>query len=430
MRNVLILALLCNIVLPLKAQKQTGIDTVKLYLLQNQYSTAIEYIQKNHSSENSYYRYLALSYKNLYNYSQALVYYQRALESDSLNFLLNFEIANTYKQADLTDKALLFFKKADRINSTVITKAEIAALLVNNNSIKEALALYANLHLHDSINLFFIRNMARCYEQLNNTDSAIFFYSKILDINKLEAFAVNKLANLYIRNKEYNKSLTLSNAFIKIDSTNSFINRVNAYGYVFLKQYDTAIVRFQTCIRHADTSAFVYKFLGISYYKTEDYESAINYLERSYWQDSSDAKATYFLGLACANTYYKQKGIYYLNKTLSLVCPADQELADLYKNVALANRGFYRDEVALKYYLRAQSIMPTDPLLIFSIAELYDDFIRDKKTALKYYQQFMTTRPKKTADESQVVKGTKTMSYYDLVENRIQTIQEEIKRNN
>lgn len=430
MKNNLLFLFIITLSLHSYSQPQSGIDSVKTFLSQNQYNTAIEFINKSHGNDSKYYKYLGASYKNLFNYSKAIKYYLYALESDSLNYQLNIDLANIFKQIGFNEKALKYFLIADKIHSSILTKVEIASFLVYSDLNIEALKIYSELFRQDTTNTFFIRNIAKCFESLNNIDSAIFYYKKILLIDNFEPFSINRLANLYNRKKDYNKSLILTNEFIEKDSTNCQINRLNSYCFVLLKKYDTAVIKFEKCIKNLDTSFFVYKFIGISYYELEKYDTAKFFLERAYFQDTTDSKTTYFLGLACSNSYYKEKGIYYLNKTLNLMCPSDIELASLYQNIAEAYRGFYKDQEALKYFLRAQLINPNDTLLSFKIGQLYDYSFKNKKMALKYYLDFLSTRPQKKPENNDAKRNQYVLSYYDIIDKRVKWLQEEIKRGN
>jgi hypothetical protein len=62
-------------------------------------------------------------------------------------------------------------------------------------------------------------------------------------------------------------------------------------------------------------------------------------------------------------------------------------------------------------------------LLKFRIALQYDDFLKNKKLALKYYAEFMKTRPPKKGEG----RGkSKALSYYNAVEKRMNQLKQDL----
>src|SRR5664279_1504496 len=216
---------------------------------------------------------------------------------------------------------------------------------------------------------------------------------------------------------------------------------MNAYLYLLTGSFDTALIKFSNCIAAKDTSVFVNKYLGVTYFKLEDYANAKILLEKAYLKDSMDAKTCNYLGISCIQSYYKKLGIKYLNRSILLTDPLN--MAALYKNLAEGYNGFYKPKEGLDAFIVAHDLNTADTFLIYKIAYQYDFEFKDFENSLKYYQEFLKTRP--VSDANHPEKKIKYMAYtsydkkagkmlefsfYDLAEKRVKEIQEWMKKKN
>ena len=286
---------------------------------------------------------------------------------------------------------------------------------------RKALNIYFSLYQKDTINIFLLRNIAKTYDNLEISDSAGVFYEKAVRLYPHDFLTVFRLGNIYIKQKKYERTIDITGNYRFLDSKNIKINRLNAYAIYLLENYKEASIRFNLCVQNNDTSDFSYKYLGLSYFKLEKYDSARIYLEKSLLKDTLNVQTCYALGIACQLSDFNAKGVTYLNKTLELVKPKPkfesevlQHLAEAYNDSKLYKKG-------LDALLSANRVTPDDTLLKFRIARQYDSYLQNGKLALKYYAEFMKTRPHKGSNEK---KTPLTLSYYVAVEKRIAQLEQ------
>lgn len=411
------------------SQSPDKTDLIRTYLLENQYQSALDLINthlKLHN-DNKLYLYKGLALKGVLKYNEAIESFSTILKTDSMNIQAIIELSNTYKTLGEYNKSLIYLIKANTIHSSPSVLSEIAATYFLLEKYEQAKNIYFELLKQDSLSVFLVRNIAKCYDNLEDIDSAIVFFEKTLAIKKYDTQSVNKLCNLYIKKRNYKKGIEVSESYLSFDSNNIRINRLNAYLYLLNKDYNTSKLKFSQCVKNNDTTDFVYKYLGTSYFKLEIYDSAQIYLEKAYFKDTTDAQVCYFLGMSCSASYYKALGIKYINKAITLLNPSPDYMASVYQNLAQSYNGFYKYQEALGALLKAYELNSKDTLILYKIGVQYDRWLNNKRMALKYYSEFIKILPQQNKSKPEENEEF-SLTYYDIVNKRIAALKEEIKK--
>lgn len=408
----------------LKAQQH---DSIIHYFQNYEYDKAL--IELNKLNENNANDELiilkAKTYKALNKYEQAILSYEKVLSNDSENIAVLIELADCYESTGNFRKSQLIYRNAlfkDQSNFFLLQKLADSYCLDDNY--KEALLYYLSASSIDS-SYYLFRQIARCYESIENTDSAIFFYQKALVINPSDFTSTYRLADIYRKTGYFDLGVMLTSSYLNYDSSNIKMLKLNGVLHFLKEDYSSSVKSFEKCLALNDSSLFVQKYRGFCYFKMNSYEEAKDYLEKAFIKDTSDIDLCYALGLSCANFVYKKLGIEYLSKCVNLFSPSVNLLSHVYQDLGKASTEFYRYDDAIKAYLKALELTPNDTLLIFKIASHYDNWIKDKNKALEFYQIFMETRPREKKPLPQD-DDVLYISYYDFVERRMKEIKEEL----
>ncbi len=420
----LFIALLVSQCVHLYAQK---LDSVHFFIEQYEYQKAIDIIDSiaDYDEDPEILNLKIASLKGLQKYREAIPYLEKLYLNDSVNVKRITELANAYQMLGNFVAARKFYHKALEINpDNYYLVQQLADSYYQADNFSLAKQYYLTAFRSDSA-FHLSRQLARCYENLEMLDSAKYYYRIALSFVPDDYQSTYLLANLFKLSEEYDKGIALTNSYLPRDSTNIKMLRLNGFLYFLNKDYPISRARFERSIALNDTSTFVFKYLGYSYFHTSEFEQAKDYLEKAFLQDTLNADLCYALGLSCDYSVYKELGIYYLNKTIDLLIPAPSYLSQVYQDLAHVYTGNYKYNEALGAYLTAYELTPADTLLIFTIASHYDNWLKDKTTALIYYQKFMDTRPKNNKPLPKMP-GVMVLSYYDYVERRMSEIREEI----
>jgi tetratricopeptide (TPR) repeat protein len=414
---------------PLFSQSVQTNDSIRSYLFSYQYQSALDLINKQiivHPDNAGLYKSKGQVLKNMVKYPEAIYAFGKAFAKDSSDFQVCAELAFLYKTTGNYRKALDYFEKAGEMHPQDVSMPnETAGILTAMEEYEKAKVVYLGLYLRDTLNFYFLRNVAKAYENLDRTDSADFYYEKAVRLNPSDFQSVFRLSNIYLGFREYKKAITLTEGYRRFDPSNQKMKRLNAYAYFMSGNYKIAVKNFYACISTNDTVEFVYRYLGMSFFRLENYDSSRVYLEKALRKDTLNVQTCYALGIACSLTKYKKEGISYLNRTLELINPAPQFESEVLQHLADAYTKTNQYQKGLKAFLKANEVTPDDTLLKFRIASHYDQNLKNKKMALKYYRQFMKTKPVKK--ESHPTSGVVTISYYSLVEKRIKELEEDNK---
>lgn len=404
-------------------------DSISNYIQQYEYQEAINQIDKivNYSADLELIILKATALKGLNKHQEAIPYYVQIFKNDTSNLKSIVELANCYQSIGNYKNTQKLYSRALLINpQNNYLFQQLANSYYLDNDYKNALKYYLSAYSTDS-SYYLSKQLAKCYDNLNKIDTAIFYYRKTVELNPVDFQSTYRLAGLYKQKEDYEKGIFLTDSFLEQDSTNIKMIKLNGFLYFLNKDFTKSTERFEQCIALSDTSDFVNKYLGYSYFKMEEFQKAKDYLEKAYQKDTTNIELCYVLGLSCDYSIYKKLGIEYLSKTVDLLIPSPTILSQVYQDLAAANTGYYKYEEALGAYLKAYELTPNDTLMIYKIASHCDNWIQDKNLALKYYQKFMTTRPKDRKPLPKMpVPGGIEISYYDFVERRMNEIKEEL----
>lgn len=402
------------------------IDSVTYYFQNYDYEKAIEIINKidNYESNIQFVKTKAAALKALNQFPEAILLYNKILQSDSSDLKSVIDLANCYQSLGDYNNAQLLYKKAlqKNPNNTWLIQ-QLANSYFQVSDYQNALLNYSIACSMDS-SYYNLKQIAECYYYLENYDTAVIYYCKALDLFPSDFQCTYKLADIYKQKGQYMAGISLTNSFLAQDSLNIKILKINGLLNFLHKDYTLSAKRFEQCLFLNDSTYFTEKYLGFSYFKQKLYDNAKEYLERAFIRDTSNIDLCYALGLSCCYSAYKKLGIGYLNKTVNLVSPSITLLSQVYQDLGIANTEFYKYDDGLTAYLKAYELNPNDTLLIFRIASHYDNWIKDKNKALEYYQIFMETRPREKKPLPQTDEVI-FISYYDFVERRISELKEE-----
>ena len=371
-------------------------DSVTIFIQQYEFQKVLDKINEK-DEKNSDIQLLdlkATALKGLNRYREAIPVYEKLLKNDTSNLGNIIDLANCYQSTGDYKNAQQYYRKALTLSpQNIYLYQQLADALYQDEDYQNAIVYYAYAHTEHSSG-YLSKQLARCFDNLERTDTAIYYYQQAITVNPFDSQTAYRLANLYRQKEDYVDALDVTGSYLSHDSTNVKMLKLDGYLNFLNKDFTGAINSFRKCISLKDTSAFTNKYLGYSLFKVKEYQEAKDYLEKAFLEDTTNIELCYTLGLSCDYSVYKKAGIDYLSRTIELATPSSLFLSQVYQDLAVANTGFYKYEEALDAYLKAYELNPGDTLLIFRIASHYDNWIKDREKALEYYQVFMTTRPK------------------------------------
>lgn len=213
---------------------------------------------------------LARAYNMKSEYPQSLSFYLKSLnelknaEDHQIISDINYEIGMMYYNGEVYEKAIEYFRISDKY-------------------------IYEDEPKHMTV----LQSIASTYESLNLPDSAIFYYSKVLEyynlhhdikssVSILEIISnINKNAERY--NESIDNELIMLKHYQTLGLVSGEISTLNNLGflYKYLNDFDKSLSYFKKAIALSDDKkqmSSIYLNIAVIYYNQGNYESALNYL--------------------------------------------------------------------------------------------------------------------------------------------------------
>ena len=409
---------------------QSQNNAIQTALKNYDYETAIKLISKEKASpELDFLK--ATCYKNIARYTDAITLLEGLVGKDVSNIQAINELADCYQLNENFRKAkTYYFLALQTAPSSRFAQLNYLNITVKLKEWNQALQQAHSILQSDSLPALY-PVIGDCFVQLSRMDSAEYYYNMGMNSNPDDYNTLGKLCKIYLNIGNYDDLIASTNRFIQSDSSNQVINQYNGIGLSMNKNYDRAIYRLNKLAQQGDSSFLTNYYLGASCFSTGDYMTAYERLSSAFRMDSTNQNLYYFLGKSAIYSGYKQKGIQILINGVNKLIPKDSELFNYYLNIAHGYGSIFSEQDLLfnktqevKYRKLCYSCNPDYKLALYNIAEIYDTSLKDKEEALKYYNQFMATRPK--AKEN-ISKDPQAASYYNVVENRIHEIKAEME---
>lgn len=401
MKNIFILCLLIAGILPAFSQKTD--NPLPEFLRNLQYEKALEYIETQEPTKDLLLQ-KALCYKALGEYKKSI----DILTPLSLEYVGDIqilsELAICYQSMANRQASIDCYDQLIQIDSTnIYFKIQKAELQFQLGKYEKALELFYVIHDQGKSSNT-LKQIAQCYEMMNEVDSAIHYYRKTLIENPMDAYSVASLTNICLKEGLLPEGKACSQTYMDMDTTNLQVNLLNALCYYASEEeYPEAIDRFIKCEQRGDTGLILNRSLGTSYFMTKNYYYSEVYLDKAFRQDTTNNTVLFALASSSLELGDHWKSTPLFNKLATRVKPDSTLLSLTYKNLAISyQKGWQYKEAAQAYIKTLDYSKPSQKMnLYYTIANIYDDRLEDLQKALTYY----TLYRKALAEYVETLKG-------------------------
>ena len=239
------------------------------------------------------------------------------------------------------------------------------------NQFERALQEYRLAIQLDSINSIYRYNLGLLHQELSNTDSAVFYYSKALELQPSHFPSAYKLGSYY--------SYVNINDFKALDILNSFImlsplSRENAEIYFIrgivlnrIGNSEKSILDFNKVIELDSTQSDYFYNRGLAYYRIKNYSLSIKDYTKALSLNPKDGRINYNRAIAYSDLGQFDKAI--LDYDTDIV--KNGETARAYNNRGRCYMLLDNFDSALSDFQYALKLEPNRPLTIFNLGILY-----------------------------------------------------------
>lgn len=393
-RDLFFICLLFCSQLHLFCQPDEPVLPLKLLLLDDRFEEVLQVtdtLELPDSMMDQVYYYRGIAYQSLLKHDSAYHYYQMACQADSSSLTFRTAKGQTLyrlgriREAIETYEALVAeFQPSDQ------HLAELANLYSIRKEYTRSLAIYTQLLEKDSLNYYYAKQAGKNLLDMNRPDSAIYYYEYAFSLNQRDVFLAHRLGNLYLLKKDPIAGINVVSIGLVYDSTNLDLLKLRGYLYLHFGLMEQAIGDFQKAWLQDSLSVFINKYLGMSYYEDKQFKKARIRLMEAFRLDSLDGETAFFLGNACRGSNFEEEAICYYNKAIKLNQPDPNTMKNLYNQLAEVYKVLHRFDEAFEAYDKITEYDTANLTVYFRIAQTYDRNLNQKKTAIEYYEKFLS----------------------------------------
>lgn len=368
-----------------------------------------------------------------FNTFEALNHYQRA-----------YDIAKTRSQQQAVEHLDLPLEqldslpeeKQDEIIERLKHAAEQSAVVSCPVQMKLADCHYKRANYREAANLLKLipedslshesfRELANSYKKQGDTDSYVYWTSRLVDHYPMDGEMVAGLILGYAQLNQPEKGLTLGLNYSLKDRTNILVNRAVADAFFLKRDFTAAGIWYDQLLQQGDSTFNTLYSAGMSHSQAGNLEKAYNCLSQALiLSQLQHAGCAYRLGVVCVDTKRYEEGLRALDLAIELTKPD----TTMMKAITLSQgEGYYLTEhypEAVEAWKRHLSYNPGSIATYYNIANTYTYLVKDDEQAKKYYRQFLDLARQEAEPNEQlkemVRKSEEMMKTYRLIEQRKQ----------
>lgn len=370
--NRFILIIISILVLKAGAQSSALQLGDSLYLNGN-YSKSIEaYMQFEKQSK--VYDKIAKASMALGNYDEALLYYEKSIQSNPDNALVKYEYAKLLSKTKKYEDASTVFYKLIDID-------------------------YKNPNYHYELGLVL--------EHLKDSTAQNRFYSAF-KLDSTHQKAIFRIARFHVKKRHYKLVNYYTDIGLETYVNNKELISLKAQNYYLKKDFENAVIWFEKLIYLNESSQFIHEKLSMSYAQIYEFEKAVEQGKLVLEYDPQNTNNLFIQGELYERIDDLENAEKYMLQSLLLQdLPLDKEYVKL---ASVYNRQNKFKE-AIDVYKRAIEENPENIHAQFFLIYTKDRYYKDIDTRIKLHENFIAKYPKS------MFKG--------IAENRISELKEE-----
>ena len=405
------------ILLIFKAEAQTSVlNSVDSILASGDYRKALHLLEKIEDPSSEVLEKSAYIYQNTGNYTKAIEYFTKAYTKKPSNKIKE-EIGNSHEFLGNYDKAIGLYEEVLKANpDNLLLKYRMAKLLMGERQVERSIELLNELSKKDTLNPNYHYQLGVAYEKLGS-EGIIKSGNSFLKAYKIDSThlkSIYNLAKFFEQLRFKDSTMLFIDRGLKINPNSINFNQLKAKHSFFNEELDTALVYLKKLEDLNYKTKFTYKLYGLVYLKQEEYKKAEDVLKKAQKIDFQDPDTAFNLGLA----YEGMKNYKFAEMSFMLsIMNQKPELDKNYLKLGMIQLVLNEQKRAITSFEKGLENNSRNHELLFQLALTSDNYYKDKKIALKHYEDYIRWfegKDKKTTEfVSQRIKNIKKELFMD-----------------
>jgi tetratricopeptide (TPR) repeat protein len=323
-------------------------------------------------------------------YADAAEYLKQNCPEPITNKKTLSRFAYTYQMAGKPLEAEKYYLRIyDQDTSNVPVLLNIALINANRENKPKAIYYYEKAAALDKNNFQVYKQLGRLYMEKADTTSAYKNLNTANIINPEDPDVACDLSGVLIATKRTKQAEVVLVRALAADSTNVFLLRAVVTLMYTNSRFKETVTTCNKLIELGDQSIPVVNKLGSSYYMLKNYECCIESF--ALMPEVFQTERTYYLTAMSYKGLKKYKeALDYLDRTLT---QAISPYMDIYYNEIAEIHDINKQyKITAAAYQKSLFFKELD-IIFYTLANLYDKDLKDKKSAIKYYQKYLISKP-------------------------------------
>lgn len=308
-------------------------------------------------------------------------------EVDSLQ--LTIQTGDSCMQMFNTFEALTFYRQAFAMKDTADVRMKLADCYYKRGDYRQTADLL-KLVPEDSLSHEAFRQLALSYQKQSDTDSYIYWASRLLGRFPMDGEIVAGLTLAYAKTNQPEKGIVCGMKYRQRDTTNILVNRAFADAWFMNRDFKAAAKLYEQLLQQGDSTFNTLYSAGMCYAQLDSLNRAYKCLMPAFLiSGMQHAGCAYRLGVVSVDLHSYNEGLGYLDLATRLMLPD----TTIMKAITLSQgEGYYltkRYDKAVEAWKRHLDYNPTSIATYYNIASAYYYILSDIPQAKSYLEQFL-----------------------------------------
>ncbi len=345
---------------------------------------------------------ISTAYAQKVNDATLLDYYQGQRYLEAVNYLKSIyqepisdpnalrNLAYASQMASKLVDAEGYYQRLYDLDSTKLNVlTSLAGINLRRGNLDKAGRYYNKLIAADSTNYIVIKQLADISDRKADTANYVKYLAMANKINPDDADVAGLLSNWYVNTKRTSLAEKVLNKAIAADPENVVLMQSLIKLYYAQEKWGETIKIGTKLLQNGDRSYSTLIKLGQAYYRLKNYTCC---LETLAGMEPIQQNETSYYYMALSYKALKRYTKAIENFELAINDGISQAIPSYYGELAGSYQETKRFKKAVQNYERGLTF-DERPLLLYSLATLYDTDLKNKAKAVKYYKKYLSTNP-------------------------------------
>jgi len=283
------------------------------------------------------------------------------------------------------EKNYLILLKKDTLNKSILSS--LAAINNRRGNYTVSSDYYKKILRIDST-IFNVYKQLADIGQITQDSNRVYYLKKANMLNPTDGDVAYDLSDLYITDKNYTEADSVLSIAMRADTTNLLLYRAKTKLAYATRKYKDVISLCEKLLSGGDRTPTVYKWMGNSLFYTKNFQKSIDAFLKLEEQEELLEETLSIMARSYKGLKDENKAIEYFEKAIKAGTASSvnvfyyyYEMGDSFKTQKQVKNSIAAFEKSIQYKVT--------PFAYYLIAILYDQELKNKTSALKYYQKFV-----------------------------------------